>query len=157
MNLLWRDFTAFIGEHWRTAFLIAAPVLMLTQINSCNANASLRSKLAVCEAKPPVIQVQTVTVKERCAGRAEVIPEAGSPCPKVTLTLDGSSETATSQSQTAQATTCPPIPAGALWIGGGYLSTPYASVGLEIGDWQAEIKRSLTEWGGEAKYKVADF
>lgn len=146
----------FVKAHWPKLGW-AAPVLLVTTVKGCVGVADLGAKLAACEAKPPVIQVQTVTVKERCIGKAEVIPQADSPCPKVTLMLDGSSDVATSQTQTAQAGTVTETQAFGLWLGAGYIGTPYVSAGIQWRDWQVDAKRSLDGWGGGVRYRLIAF
>lgn len=148
----------FIGAHWAKLSLAAACLFAFTTFKGCSANADLSARLAACEAKPPVVQVQTVTVKQKCAGTATVEPVPGSPCPKVALTFDGSTDTAVSQTQTAQAATpCPTVSDLGLWVGGGYLGTPYLSAGLQYKAWQVDAKRSLVEWGGGVRYRLLAF
>lgn len=156
--MIWLDALAFAKHEWPRLAVAGCIVFGFLFLRGCRDNATLSAKLAACEAKPPVIQVQTVMVKSKCAGTAIVEPVAGSPCPKVALSFDGSSDVAASQTQTAQGgNPCPVLPSIGLWIGGGYLGTPYVNAGVQWKAFQVEAKRGPVEWGGEAKYRLLAF
>ncbi len=106
--------------------------------------------LSACQSKPPVIQ--TVTVKEKCAGKLEIRYQPGSPCPDIAAMVEGSSET--SVTQTASAVIKDGV---GIWLQGGYLATPYAGVGFTWNNYGISAKRSLEAWGIEAKYKILSF
>lgn len=99
---------AVIREHWGKISTLLAGLFCWLWAGSCQANLELSAKLDACEAKPPVVQYQTVTVTAKARQEVRIVYQPGSPCPDVASVNDSDMSAFVSQSQTAQASESAP-------------------------------------------------
>lgn len=93
----------WLKEYWRWLALGAAVLFCLLTVRGCSVNAGLRAELEACQKRPPVIQMQTVTVTAKARQEVKIIYQPGSPCPDIASVNDSEAGAFVAQSQTAQA------------------------------------------------------
>jgi hypothetical protein len=140
----------FVKAHWQKLGVGLAALFAFTTWQGCTRNLELNAKLIACETKAP----QVVTVAAKAKQDVRIVYRDGSPCPDVTATNDSEAVATVAE---AKPLPCPSVPTVGLWIGGGYLGTPYVSAGVQWKAVQVEAKRGPLEWGAEGKYRLVSF
>lgn len=145
----------WLKAHWPQVCAVLAVVLALTTIKGCVDTAkakteteNVRKELLACQSKPP----EQVIVKQDCKGEVKVIYREG-PCPDVIANFSSVNDV-THTAQAPAAIVKDVVPTIDFWFGGGYLNTPYASVGVSYKAFGVEATRSVDAWGGSARVKT---
>jgi hypothetical protein len=143
-----------LSQYWGHIGTALAVLLAMACLRGCGREAGLRRELDACLAKPPVVQTQTVTVKEKCSGSAVVKYREGSPCPDVSLAVDSANDVAVSQTQTAAASIV------ARDVDGLYLGPIYGSAGplaggiVQQGAWAVSGAGWVNAWQVGLAYRA---
>jgi hypothetical protein len=142
----------FLKDNAKPILGIGCIAFCLLWSRGCVESNALSIELEACKAKPPVIQ--TVNVQSKARQEVRVVYRDGSPCPELVAVNDA--ESAVSVTQTASAPSVPVVRnSNGVSIGAGYLATPYAVVGLEMGRVLVQGQYGIGDvYGGAVSWKA---
>lgn len=159
---------AWLEKNQDKIWQAAACLFFVLWVRGCGQLADCQKGLANSKTTATVLAEQKSKVEANCKGKVVVKPAASSvdaagktifvPCPEVVVDFEGHGGSDTAQAASATATVAPPAcPKGAtggLFLGGGYIDTPYVAVGIQVGPVSVQGQRSLLSWGGQATYRL---
>lgn len=149
---------SWIWEHGRAVFLGLALLFMGLWGKGCATSNALSLELEACRKAPPTTATATAATATRTITQVRVVYKDGSPCPDVALDTDSQNATTGTATASIPPQKCPSLPFYGLQIGGGYLGTPYASLGLSAGPWTLSGQAGLGPvWGGGLTYRAVSW